>query len=110
MRHALKLEHREDIPVAADTALKLGYPDEETYWGKRIEHSPNPPDKALLKGSEARLIGYGDRAIIAVSKAPRLERRRVSAGHELGQQDARPCQSSFYSLLLLGKGFLGRME
>ena len=37
-----------------------------------------------LKGCEARLIGYGDRAIITVNSASSVERRRFSAAHELG--------------------------
>ncbi len=37
-----------------------------------------------LAGCEARLIGYGDRAIITVNSASSVERRRFSAAHELG--------------------------
>ena len=35
-------------------------------------------------GCEARVVGYGTRAIITVNEASRLERRRFSAAHELG--------------------------
>lgn len=38
----------------------------------------------LLQGSEARILGYGDRAIITVNSAAPPGRRRFSAGHELG--------------------------
>lgn len=37
-----------------------------------------------LAGCEARLIGYGDRAIITVNSMSSVERRRFSAAHELG--------------------------
>jgi hypothetical protein len=37
-----------------------------------------------LSGCEARLIGYGDKAIITVNSSSSLERRRFSAAHELG--------------------------
>ncbi len=37
-----------------------------------------------LKGSAARILGYGDRAIITVDSQSRRERQRFSAGHELG--------------------------
>jgi hypothetical protein len=37
-----------------------------------------------LAGCEARLIGYGDRAVITVNSASSVERRRFSAAHELG--------------------------
>ena len=37
-----------------------------------------------IKGSEARILGYGDRAIITVNKDSRLPRQRFSAAHELG--------------------------
>lgn len=49
VRHALKLEGREEIPVAAgaDSHLKHPYPDEQTYWGEFIAPSPNPLDEAL---------------------------------------------------------------
>jgi len=35
-------------------------------------------------GCEARVLGYGDRAIITVNDAAQPERRRFSAAHELG--------------------------
>lgn len=37
-----------------------------------------------LAGCEARLLGYGERAIITVNSASSVERRRFSAAHELG--------------------------
>lgn len=37
-----------------------------------------------LEGCEARITGYGDRAIISVNKLSRRERQRFSIGHELG--------------------------
>ncbi|RMD96102.1 MAG: ImmA/IrrE family metallo-endopeptidase [Deltaproteobacteria bacterium] len=37
-----------------------------------------------LSGCEARLLGYGNRAIITVDRRARRERQRFSAGHELG--------------------------
>lgn len=47
------------------------------YCGATIVYEP-------LKGCEARLIGYGDRAIITVNTESYLPRQRFSAGHELG--------------------------
>jgi Zn-dependent peptidase ImmA (M78 family) len=37
-----------------------------------------------LKGSAARILGFGDRAFITVDSQSRRERQRFSAGHELG--------------------------
>lgn len=37
-----------------------------------------------LTGCAARIVGFGDRAIITVDSGSRLERRRFSAAHELG--------------------------
>jgi len=37
-----------------------------------------------LQGSEARIVGYGDRAIITVNSAASRARQRFSAAHELG--------------------------
>jgi len=37
-----------------------------------------------LKGSAARILGFGDRAFITVDSHSRRERQRFSAGHELG--------------------------
>lgn len=47
------------------------------YCGATILYQP-------LQGSEARILGYGDRAIITVNSAASLGRRRFSGGHELG--------------------------
>lgn len=61
IHHALELEDRKDIPVAAGADVsqgfyryaELGYPDEERYWSKPIIPSPNPVEDAiqLLKQS-----------------------------------------------------------
>ncbi len=55
VRYVLRLEHREDTPVAAGADVSLGhyrfkpgYPEEETYWDERIAPSPNSLDEALL--------------------------------------------------------------
>ncbi len=37
-----------------------------------------------LRGSAARILGFGDRAFITVDSESRRERQRFSAGHELG--------------------------
>lgn len=37
-----------------------------------------------LEGCQARIIGYGDRAIISVNNASHRHRKRFSIGHELG--------------------------
>jgi purine nucleosidase len=59
-RYALKLENRNDIPVAAGADTALGYyrydllvPPEDKYWPEPISPSPNPPEEAieLLKNS-----------------------------------------------------------
>src|SRR6476660_5611404 len=61
VRHVLKLEGKQDIPVAAGADVsqgfyryaELAYPDEEKYWSKVIAPSPNPVEAAvqLLKQS-----------------------------------------------------------
>ena len=45
--------------------------------GATVEERP-------LTGTEARIVGSGDSAIITVNSNSRLERRRFSIGHELG--------------------------
>lgn len=47
------------------------------YCGATIIYQP-------LQGAEARIVGYGDRAIITVNEAAPLGRRRFSGAHELG--------------------------
>jgi Zn-dependent peptidase ImmA (M78 family) len=47
------------------------------YCGATIRYKP-------LHGSEARILGYKDRAIITVNSVSSRERQRFSAGHELG--------------------------
>jgi len=67
------------------------------YCGVTIVYEP-------LKGCEARLIGYGDRAIITVNTESSLRRQRFSAGHELGHwmrdrgKIAFVCAASTFSL------------
>jgi len=61
VRRVLKLEGKQDIPVAAGADVsqgfyryaELGYPDEEKYWSKPIAASPNAVEDAvdLLKQS-----------------------------------------------------------
>lgn len=70
-RYALKLEDREDIPVAAgaDTSQgfyrsECGIPEEKRYFPEPVAPSPNPPEEAieLLKNSVeqgAAVIGIG---------------------------------------------------
>jgi Zn-dependent peptidase ImmA (M78 family) len=47
------------------------------YSGATIVYQP-------LKGSAARILGFGDHAFITVDSNSRRERQRFSAGHELG--------------------------
>ena len=47
------------------------------YCGATILYQP-------LQGAEARILGYGDKAIITVNNAASPGRRRFSGGHELG--------------------------
>lgn len=47
------------------------------YCGATVLYQP-------LQGAEARIVGYGDRAIITVNSAVPRGRQRFSAGHELG--------------------------
>jgi Zn-dependent peptidase ImmA (M78 family) len=47
------------------------------YCGATIVYEP-------LRGSAARILGFGDRAFITVDSESRRERQRFSAGHELG--------------------------
>ncbi len=70
-RYALKLEGRNDIPVAAGAETsqityrsELGIPQENKYWPEPIPASPNPPEEAielLRKSIEqgATVIGIG---------------------------------------------------
>jgi purine nucleosidase len=72
VRVALRLEGREEIPVAAGADVstgfyryaELGYPLEERYWPEPVSPSSNPTEDAirLLKRSieqEATIIGIG---------------------------------------------------
>lgn len=49
VRHALRLEGREDVPVAAgaNSPLDHPYPDEQRYWGEPVAPAPTSPDEAL---------------------------------------------------------------
>jgi hypothetical protein len=47
------------------------------YCGATIVYEP-------LEGCDARILGFGDRAIITVSSNAQRQRQRFSAGHELG--------------------------
>ena len=55
VRHALDLENKENIPVAAGADVsqgyyrypEFGYPDEERYWSQKIIPRPNPLEDAL---------------------------------------------------------------
>jgi len=55
VRHILRLEDRDEIPVAAGADVsqgyyrfpELGYPDEERYWSQPVVPSPNIFDEAL---------------------------------------------------------------
>src|SRR6185369_4279430 len=70
-------------PLAILQELGITEPDEidieavAHYCRATIQYKP-------LEGCQARIIGYGDRAIIAVSNSEQRPRQRFSAGHELG--------------------------
>jgi purine nucleosidase len=71
VRYALRLEGRNDIPVAAGAEIsqgfyryELGLPPEERYWPEPVPHSPNPVEEAisLLRRSielGATIVGIG---------------------------------------------------
>lgn len=59
-----------------------------------------------LEGCEARLIGFGDRAIIAVNKVSRRERQRFSVGHELGHWMRDHAKVAFTAFSCSEKAFL----
>ena len=53
-KHALKLDGREEISVAAGADVasgyyryELDYPSDEAFWAEKILPAPNPPDDAL---------------------------------------------------------------
>lgn len=71
-RHVIKLENKDDIPVAAGADVSQGYyrypeleyPDEDRYWSERVTPRPNPPEEPLrlLKQSieeNAAIIAIG---------------------------------------------------
>lgn len=70
-KYALKLEGRENVPVAAGAdvsggfyRMELGLPQEDKYWPEPIAPSPNAPEEAieLLKDSieqGATIVGIG---------------------------------------------------
>ena len=63
----------------------LGIDQPEDIW---IEAIAEECDATIvyerMEGAEARIIGFKDRAIITVNESSSLERKRFSAGHELG--------------------------
>src|SRR5437867_9520652 len=63
----LGIENPEDIDVEAIAQ----------YCGATVVYED-------LGGCEARILGYGDRAIIAVNESSPRVRQRFSVGHELG--------------------------
>jgi Zn-dependent peptidase ImmA (M78 family) len=70
-------------PGALLTELGISEPDDlkieaiAEYCNATVIYEP-------LKGSSARILGYGDRAFITVDSQSRRERQRFSIGHELG--------------------------
>jgi Zn-dependent peptidase ImmA (M78 family) len=65
----------EELGVREPADLKIEAIAE--YCGATIIYAP-------LEGTEARILGYGDRAIITVNSAAPRGRQRFSGGHELG--------------------------
>jgi Zn-dependent peptidase ImmA (M78 family) len=65
----------EELGVREPADLKIEAIAE--YCGATIVYAP-------LEGTEARILGYGDRAIITVNSATPRSRQRFSGGHELG--------------------------
>jgi Zn-dependent peptidase ImmA (M78 family) len=64
---------------------ELGITEPGDIWIEAIaEHCDATVIYERLEGAEARIIGFNDRAIITVNSSAPLERRRFSAGHELG--------------------------
>ena len=63
----------------------LGIDEPEDIW---IEAIAEDCDATIvyerIEGAEARIIGFNNRAIITVNATAPLERKRFSAGHELG--------------------------
>lgn len=78
VRRVLALEGRAEIPLAAgaEAPVELGYPDEERYWGGRVEPAPGAPGEALSLLEES--VGRG--AVVAgvgpYTNLHLLERRR----------------------------------
>jgi Zn-dependent peptidase ImmA (M78 family) len=63
----------------------LGIEDPEEIWIEAIAEACHATVVyEAMEGSEARIIGFNDRAIITVNESAPLERKRFSAGHELG--------------------------
>lgn len=63
----------------------LGIDEPEDIWIEAIAENCNATVVyERLEGAEARIIGFNDRAIITVNSGAPLERKRFSAGHELG--------------------------
>ena len=70
-------------PIALLQELGIAKP-EEIHLEGIAEHCGATIVYRRTVGCEARVVGYGDRAIITVNEAARPERRRFSAAHELG--------------------------
>lgn len=74
---------RQDIESLYRNELAISHPSEidieaiAYYKGALVKHRP-------LKGCEARIIGYGEKAIITVNSGSSFLRNRFSVGHELG--------------------------
>lgn len=78
VRHALALEGRRDVPVAAgaDYPRPLHYYDELTYWGTHVAPSPDPPDAALSLLSRSIEAGAVVAVIGPYTNLALLEERR----------------------------------
>lgn len=64
---------------------ELGITEPQDIWIEAIaEHCDATVVYERLEGAEARIIGVNDHAIITINSRAPLERRRFSAGHELG--------------------------
>jgi Zn-dependent peptidase ImmA (M78 family) len=70
-------------PIALLQELGIAKP-EEIHLEGIAEHCGATIVYRRTVGCEARVLGYGDRAIITVNEAAPVGRRRFSAAHELG--------------------------
>ncbi|WP_084639079.1 ImmA/IrrE family metallo-endopeptidase [Haliea salexigens] len=74
-RRYIESLYRDELSISA--ASEIDIEAIAYYKGAMVKVRP-------LRGCEARIIGYGDRAVISVNSASMTERRRFSIGHELG--------------------------